>query len=1076
MLKQIILARNALDPETWESHYATDIREFLVGEFDVFPDTARIYQGSVSAENDVTPSDEAGIERLGELEGPFYVIVYPGEPITIIVAVVAVVAVAAVFMLTPAVPTLRNTQTESPNNELSQRENKPRLLARIPDIFGTVTSTPDLIAVPYKEFIDHQEVEYSYMSIGRGEYDIQADNVYDGDTKISEIAGAAIEVFAPGTSPNSGTPQLSIGSVINEPVWKVVRSNAINGQELIAPDAANFSGVLNTRFVYPNEIQVSTAGAALNDKFTAGSSIVVSNASYTGPISSGITDTVSAKCTLAGEIVYASGSPSFSAGDIIVVENATYYDSSSGTFVNLSGTYTVSSVGSTTITLSSPSSVNSYWSLIDNFTNDETGNATITITSQGESQTVDLSGTYTISSVTSQSIFLSSPSSVNADWADIDNYTTNATGYISPYMYSSGIVWIGPFTLDVADLDQVYINLVALNGLYKDDGKQQYAFNIAVQVGVTPVDASGNATGSEELFTGTVLGSSTTTSTRALTIKINPTFTGRCKVRVRRTTSSDLSFEGSVVDTVKWRDLYAMSPVSQTDFGNVTTVQSVTFATDGALAVKSRRLNMIATRKIPINPTRKFTMNIADEGWFNFGGATVTQQSATTISAYAGGATNFGVRRPFEQLISGGKIQVTFTLASTDTTGIQVGFFEPGAWRSNVVTVTPNGTQQTITLTANANTTAAALLFFRFNPGTGSFTVSDVSVVCDYFTTVKYPTNRAEDIFVNICTDQYIGNRSLSEIDTTGIYSTCQDIRDYFETDQAAEFNYTFDADNLSFEESAQSIGQAIFSLAYRQGSLIKLKFEKETNDSTLLFNHRNKLPDTEKRTVRFGNEKGYDGVEFVYASPDDDAMITYYIPSDQSAINPKRIESVGIRNHLQAYFQAWRSWNKIRYQNTFTEFEATQEADLLVISDRILVADNTRSGTQDGEVTAQNVLELTLSQNVTFATGVTYTIFLQHTDGTVESIGVTAGTAANKVVLAQAPKQALSTSQENYARTGYIIVGDNEPRGAAFLVGEKEPQTNFTSVIRAVNYDSRYYSNDADFADGIIDANGDPV
>ena len=130
-------------------------------------------------------------------------------------------------------------------------------------------------------------------------------------------------------------------------------------------------------------------------------------------------------------------------------------------------------------------------------------------------------------------------------------------------MYSTGEAFIGWFNLLVDDLDKIYINLVALQGLYKDDGEQQYAFNIAVQVQVEQTSATGTPTGTVETFTGTVLGSSSSKSTRALTMKINPTFTGYCRVRVKRTTNSDTNFEGTVVDEVKWRDLYAMSPVSQ---------------------------------------------------------------------------------------------------------------------------------------------------------------------------------------------------------------------------------------------------------------------------------------------------------------------------------------------------------------------------------------------------------------------------------------------------------------------------------------------------------------------------------
>jgi len=938
MLKQIIVAENPLDPNSWEQHFATDIREFLVERYgDKFPDTGRIYHGHVSVDHDITPSDERGIERLGELEGPFYVVIYPHDPITIIVAVVAVaaVAVAVSLALTPPVPSLRNTQSESPNNELSARENRARVGGRIPEIYGTVTSTPDLVAVPYKEFVDHQEVEYAYMCIGRGSYAIDADSIRDGETILSEIAGASVSVYGPGTSPNSGTPQLIVGSAINEPVWKVVRSNAVNGQELLAPDASNFSGLFNTKFVYPNQIVTTATGIDFTELFTASTSLIVSNATYTEVVGSGSTDTPTAKFTSAGTIVYSSGTPSFSAGDVITVSPAVFL-TEVDTVIDLSGTYTVSSVSSTTITLSSPATVNGDWSdIATGYAASETYAKAVTIESEGESLTVNLAGTYTISSVTANTISLSSPASVNSDWNDLTQYTGNQTGLMSPTMYSTGIVWIGPFTLDVDDLEQIYINLVALNGLYKDDGKQQYAFNIQVEVEATPVDANGNAIGSAETTTGTVIGSSKTRGTRALTIKFNPTFTGRCKVRARRITNSDTSFEGSVIDEVKWRDLYAMSPVNETDFGDITTVHSLTYATDGALALKSRKLNMDVTRKIP-----------------------------------------------------------------TRTSG-------------------------------------------------------------DQFTTTLTATNSADEIISAIALDPKIGNRQKSEIDFDSIYDTVAAVKAYFGTDEAGEFNYTFDSDNFSFEETMSTIATAIFCTAYRRGNVLKLSFEKATENSTLLFNHRNKLPGSESRTVQFGGPKEQDGVEYEYVDPADGSLVTLTIPYDNPPDNPQKVESVGVRNYAQAYFQAWRIWNKIQYQNVLTDFDATQEADILVLNERILVADNTRTGTQDGDILAQDNLTLTLSQDVVFETGETYTIFLQHYDGTVESIAVSAGAQANEVILATAPKQAISLDSANYARATYQVVKDSSDRETAFLVNEKSPRDNFTSGITAINYADEYYLND---------------
>jgi hypothetical protein len=1201
MLKQVIIAENALEPETWSGHYVENISDFLMERYDTFPENARIYHKSVSLDNDVTPTNEAQIETLNQLEDILYVVNYPtgGLLVPVIVAIVSVaLSVAISFLLKPPSPTQRNTQTESPNNGLSDRENNARILARIPDIFGKVRSTPDLLNVPYKEFIDHQEVEYAYMCVGRGYYDITADNVKDGDTKISDISGASVAIYPPDTSPNNGSPQLTIGSAINEPVLKSVRSNAANGQTLKAPDAAAFNGNNNTRFIYPNQIETTATGIDFTEEFTAGSTITIASATYTATVGtqgSQLSRTVKCAGGNDGTITYITGDPSsdFNVGDSIRLGFALFTTDGGGT-LNLNGDYVIKTLTSTTITLDNPAAINSNWNEIENeFSANETGSKSVFLTFLGAVISVNLNGNYTIASRTTTSIYLTSPSSVNSDWNKLDDYDNNRTGLISPYLYSTGEAFVGWFNLLVDDLDKIYINLVALQGLYKDDGEQQYAFNIAVQVQVEQTSATGTPTGTVETFTGTVLGSSSSKSTRALTMKINPTFTGYCRVRVKRTTNSDTNFEGTVVDEVKWRDLYAMSPVSQNDFGDVTTVQSVTYATDGALAVKSRKLNMEVTRKLPKLQYERYTfpmtwtshsnglvkvagnnVTISSDG-SSYGGyadldaisngqvitvtltldntkttattvtiglhdgtsfisntATVTNGTATytltatsaeanpfvllqcgnndtyftvtdmqvsgedypstqTISAdsYYGGVItyqyggvkvandggSYGISTPIEYGNTGYKTIVDFDLlsASTSTSVSVVILDNANQPMSNVETVSAGARSVTLTHTAK---TAGRVVIYSTQSST-FFALRNLKIKAQELGVSRYATTDAAQILTNICVDPFIGRRPLTEVDLESVLSTAESVTDYFGTTKASEFNYTFDADNLSFEETAQTIATAIYSQAYRQGSKIKLSFEKETDDSVLLFNHRNKLPQSETRSVRFGNASNHDGIEFVYASPVDDALISINIPSDQSATNPDKIESVGVRNGVQAYFAAHRAWNKIQYQNTLVDFEATQEADLLVTNDRILVADNTRTGTQDGEVTAVNVLELTLSQDVTFAGGgVTYTIFLQHVDGTVESIGITAGTADNKVILANAPRLSLITDQNKYARTGYNIVASNAARGTAFLVTEKQPNDNFTSRVGAVNYSDKYYTQDNDYLTGVVDIDGDEI
>ncbi|SUX92011.1 Uncharacterised protein [Bordetella trematum] len=207
---------------------------------------------------------------------------------------------------------------------------------------------------------------------------------------------------------------------------------------------------------------------------------------------------------------------------------------------------------------------------------------------------------------------------------------------------------------------------------------------------------------------------------------------------------------GQVIDEVKWRDLYACTEVEERHFGDVTTVQAVTFATDGALAVKERKLNMLVTRKLPVR-------------------------------------------------------------------------------------------------------------------------LSDGSFSADL-----RPTTNVADILAAVCLDPKIGNRPPTQVDFDNFYQTAQEIRDYFGVD-VARFDYTIDKEGLSFEEIVSMIADAVFCNAYRRGSVIRLFFEREEEDSVLLFNHRNKLPGSEQRTDSFAPE--YDGIEYQWIDPETDALTTLHLP-----------------------------------------------------------------------------------------------------------------------------------------------------------------------------------------------------
>lgn len=338
-------------------------------------------------------------------------------------------------------------------------------------------------------------------------------------------------------------------------------------------------------------------------------------------------------------------------------------------------------------------------------------------------------------------------------------------------------------------------------------------------------------------------------------------------------------------------------------------------------------------------------------------------------------------------------------------------------------------------------------------------------------------TSNFAEAVEDVCYDPKLGNLSADQVDIANLNDIASQVETYFGTSLAAEFNYTFDDETTSFEQMVTTICEAVFVTAYRQGNKIKFSFDKVDNPVKLLFNHRNKIPNSEIRNLSFGYLNDYDGVIYEYTDIADGAKLKLTLPADESANNYNVISPVGITNKLQAYFHAKRALQRQTYQNMVIEFEATQEAYLLEVTDKIIVADDTRSQTYAGEVVAKDGLELTLSQPFTFEAGTTVSIFLQLVTGEVEEIEISSVSGNSyKVLLSTEPSEDLALLYDNFARATYEIVVQGSARREPFIVTQKSPSDTMIVAITAVNYDSRYYSHDKDYINSIVDINGDLI
>lgn len=549
----------------------------------------------------------------------------------------------------------------------------------------------------------------------------------------------------------------------------------------------------------------------------------------------------------------------------------------------------------------------------------------------------NLSGTYKVQAISDYTIIVSSTSdgdvsSVNSDWNDLVEGTDYLTDGDNAFFYSTNYgeyTWTDDYYLPGDDRTDFWVNFVAETGLKYDNGGPLF---VDIEINYATANSSGVRTG-DWISGGTVTISGRTSSRIGITKEITTSFTGGMVMRCKRLTQS---LDGATIQDVTLDSMYGSSPIGVSNFGNVTTVQTRTYAKGRAANLSDRNFNCLATRKL-------------------------------------------------------------YPVQSDGSLGT--------------------------TLTA---------------------------------------TKRFIDYFAYATTSDYIGRRDTTELDYQEEYDQYTDIVSYFGTTDAAEFCYTFDDNEISFQDTADLICGAVFSVPIRKNGIISTKFEQPTDPRTL-FNHRNKIPNSQTITRSFVNDDFTDGVEYQWVDPDnDDSISTIYIPTNNSALRSELVESKGVRNYNQAYWAAYRRYNKILNQRISIEDTVTSEGQLLSQLDLAAITDDTKAKIFSGEVIGVSGLTLYLNQPVEFYYGETHSISLRKRNGTIEILSCTEGSDSMSVVLGSTPTETPYTGTEE-ERTRFTFCADTDLGSDYYLISEIDRTTPNEIKISGYNYTEAYYQNDTD-------------
>ncbi|AUS01450.1 hypothetical protein NVP1285O_52 [Vibrio phage 1.285.O._10N.286.55.C12] len=335
--------------------------------------------------------------------------------------------------------------------------------------------------------------------------------------------------------------------------------------------------------------------------------------------------------------------------------------------------------------------------------------------------------------------------------------------------------------------------------------------------------------------------------------------------------------------------------------------------------------------------------------------------------------------------------------------------------------------------------------------------------------TLDTPSDEFADAVVGLALDPTVGkNVTLEQLNVDSLYAVQEEIVAYFGTRDAVKFGYSFSTTDMTFEDHLTLIARAVFCKVFRVGNTYEFRFNRPRSkgETALLLNHRLKYNGTDKRNRRFTDpdRKGYDGVVVSYKDAKTKVFEDIRIPEGTFPVNPYEVELPGVTNKQIATYHALREWNRIKYRRVFHETEAHSLARGLVPDDRITMANDTLTKSQNGQVLAQSGLELRLTEGITITEGESYTITLLYKSGTVENILCEAGTIGPTwVKLFSLPSEDLYVGSLEM-RTAYnlyetVNAEEDDMLVEAMTVSIKNGQERVR--VQAVNYDVRYWDGD---------------
>ena len=585
---------------------------------------ARLYKDVVCVQNDITPKTKLDAWALKDVTGNYQVLCHAGDPLTlgIIAAVISVGMAVYTYLNMPDMQTPQDT-SGSPNNSLAQRQNKHRVGERVPDIYGKRKVIPDLISPIYRYYQDNIQVEECLLCTGTGWFEIDENDIKEGETPVNTIEGASISIYEPGVSVISPTPQIQIGAAFNGLPLVTKQVSSIDGKQILKPPNSGYLKYNGLSFKSPNIIQAQVLQdereevswddglsifvrglvsmfSQFTKEFLSGEKVIIRDAIFGNIADSTISGNTNIDIT-DGVLTIASKQNINAPNEFKKIRITTLLVSDeNGGSLNLAGEYAVDSItksGSNDAYIYEVTLAAGYKDINPSFymlTVDTTGVSSGVLTDNDNN--IDLSGEYIISSVTNTELTLVNPAAVNSDWNKLNDITAQQASdflYKQVIFASSKDNYIGWYYAGNNDSIGFILNFLAASGIYQDELGKQVAIEVEYQMVV-----DGVPTGLVYKYGDVMRGIGNNRNPIGLTIQRELPNAGQFRFRVKRANDNRdyKGKDGSLIDDVTFESAYGYYETKRSVYEYDTVARLRRMAIGSG--TNATELNMIAHRKL----------------------------------------------------------------------------------------------------------------------------------------------------------------------------------------------------------------------------------------------------------------------------------------------------------------------------------------------------------------------------------------------------------------------------------------------------------------------------------------------